>query len=170
MSKGFLFIIALVLCFLSFFETNAQSLLKNGKILKDLVIKFETESVGPPSKSHYKITIEANGTVWREAIAGFFAETSNLIKKNKLTKNTLRQLVSEFERIGFFNLDNDYSFKAGNCGDGLPIPHKAKVIISIRINGKTKKVSSVQSCVGDEGSNLENFDNLGKKISLAAFN
>lgn len=175
MSGKLLVILTLFLCFFS--EVGAQSLMKNGEIPQDLIIKLKRTG----RFENYTITIKANGECTFDGYAGLpksgsikggllttQAEQKNSIKSNsetgkKVNKVKLQELISEFEKIKFFEIGKSYPQETGVANY---ISDQSTEVISIQINGQIKEVSNY---LGDSGNRAEMLRNLGNKIKDARF-
>ncbi len=182
MSKRFIVIFALAFCFLTFSEVKAQSLLKTNKIPEDLVIKYwRGNAIG---WSEY--TIKSNGTISYNYYSNIpsnpdhSASLFELLGKNKkarkpklkdnLSKEQLKNLISEFEKAKFFNFTNNMLNNQDGCTNENVSSDPQTMSISIQINGKNKQVFSYAECNGSATSNAAKFIILGKKISEALKN
>ena len=158
MKKIIIFILAMF-CF-SFFapQIKSQSLLKGGKIPKDLIIKL-TRTVCFGTCPDYQLTIKSNGNVSFKG--GRFTQTKGIAKAT-ITQTNLKIIISEFEKANFFSLKNSYSETSDGCGEVAT--DNPSEIISIQINGKKKNVSHYFGCRMVAGNMLEKIINLGNKI------
>jgi hypothetical protein len=137
---------------------SAQTLLKDGKIPKDLVIKLErTACFG--TCPDYQLAVKSNGIITFKG--GTFTKTKGLTT-GKITSTDLKQIISEFEKTKFFELRNSYSEYSDGCGEVAT--DSPSEIISIQINGKKKTVSHYFGCRDVKGNVLERIISLGKKI------
>jgi hypothetical protein len=123
----------------------------------------------------YKLAIYADGTVIYEAIrhatAPMYVVKEKVKKrragKSKISQASIRQLISEFERINYFSLKDEY----GMSGGFGPAPTEdcpqmwtdhTSVYTSLTINGKTKKVAHYLGCKGNDAA--ENLARLEDRI------
>jgi len=176
MSKKFFVVLALILCFLTFSESKAQSVVKNGRIPEDLVIKYwKGSGIG-----WVEYTIKADGSVFYNSYsnlpsnpntAGFLElqnkknKTKKNELKNKLSKKQLKILISEFEQANFFGFPNRELNNQDGCPNGNISSDAVSISIFIQINGKTAHISSLAACKAIANTTAERFDNLGRKIS-----
>ena len=149
---------AFVFVFLFFSKSQAQTLLQNGEIPNDLVISLERTFCGGDCPT-YKLTVTADGVV-------NFTGEENTRKigssKSKISKDKLKQLVSEFERAEFFKFRDEY--ESGEICEQYATDFPSE-IISIQINGKNKKVSHNFGCWGEKAkAELTPLVDLGKNI------
>ena len=152
MKNVFLIIFTTVLCLLTFSETKAQSLLDNDKIPKDLKITLERFGCLGTCPA-YSLIIKADGSVL------FNRKNFNKAKgkfEDKITKEQIKQIISEFEKVNFFSFRNSYVTKDDGC-EKYP-PDGPSEQISIKIDGKRKTVYHVLGC----GKTV--IRNLGEKI------
>jgi hypothetical protein len=110
-------------------QISGQTLLKNNKIPKDLLITLKTEVWGWAQE----VKITANGS-WT-SIGGM---PRLAVKAIRIPPNTLRSLIAEFERIEFFRFGKDFPPDDGSETGSLS--DAGTQTISIRINGQTKEV------------------------------
>jgi hypothetical protein len=166
--------IALSLILSGFFALRipAQSFLKNGEIPGDLIITLKRAG----RFEDYVITIQSNGDWSFKGIAGLPVQLSPAgnfsrggkvaIKVNqtkaKLTKEALRALISEFDKIQFFKFGKD--FPAEDETTLYSVTSQPTETISIRINGQTKEVSNY---LGDFGKRAALLRDLAEKIRSA---
>lgn len=150
-------------------QISAQSFIKNGKIPDDLIITLKRTG----RFEEYVITIRANGDWSFKGYAGLplprpFAsilsgggKTAKKIDetKAKLTKETLRSLISELEKIQFFKFGKDFPPEDEEIRS--TISDQSTETISIRINGQTKEVSNY---LGDSGNRTATLRDLAERI------
>ncbi len=146
------------LLFLVFSKTEAQSLLRNGEIPKDLLITLE-RTVCYGSCPAYKLSIDFNGNV------GF--NGGNFTKKRgkaagKISQNQIKDMIAEFEKSDFFNLRDSYEEARDGCTEFET--DNPSEIISIQINGKKKRISHYFGCLKVDGNPTELVETLGVKI------
>jgi len=107
-------------------------------IPKDLKITLErTECFG--FCPVYKLTITADGAVVFEG-RRFVKQEGVTI--NSVSRERLKQLMAEFDRVKFFSLEDDYSEIRLSCPTDQP-----SAITSIRINGKSKTINHYLGCL-----------------------
>jgi hypothetical protein len=170
--------IALSLILSGFFalQVSAQSLLKNDEIPDDLMITLHRTG----RFEDYVITIQANGDWSFKGYAGLpvqrplasilslggktdkkIDETNKKIDdtKAKLTKETLKSLISEFEKIQFFKFGKDFPPEDEEIRTTLS--DQSTETISIRINGQTKEISNY---LGDSGNRTATLRDLAERI------
>src|SRR5215475_12263762 len=81
-------------------------------IPKDLMITLErTGCFG--ACPIYKLTITANGAVVFEGQR--FVKKERATEKSAISKERLKQLMAEFDRVKFFSMEDDYSSKRLSC-------------------------------------------------------
>ena len=85
--------------------------------------------------------------------------------KGSITKDQLKQLISEFEKINFFSLKDGYGKSWDyspdeNCPEIWTDASSAETTITM--NGKTKTVDHYHGCVGS--NTLENLTKLEDRI------
>lgn len=150
MKKGLLITFALILCVSVSLKTKAQTLLKDGKIPKDLEISLvRTACFG--SCPDYKLIVKADGSI--KFTGRRFTKTKGEAN-GKITQSQIKQLVNEFETANFFALQSSYS---------CVVDDSPSEIISIKLKDKTKMVRHLFGCEVN-GDALERIENLGKKI------
>jgi hypothetical protein len=152
------FLIAFAFLLLSFSQTRAQSLLQNGEIPSDLIITLERTFCGGDCPT-YKLTVTA------DRVVKFLGE-ENTIKigsaKSKISKEKLRQLIAEFQKSDFFKFRDEY--ESGEICEQYATDFPSE-IISIQINGKSKKVLHNFGCWGEKAKiELTPLVNLGENI------
>jgi Domain of unknown function (DUF6438) len=135
-------------------------------ISKDTLITLErTPCLG--SCPYYLLTISANGTVTFEP--KYYNEKIEIVtgkaEKKQISEDQLKQLITEFEKIDYFSLKDDYgvtiSYRPSeDCPEWSTDNPSAHT--SITINGKTKKVSHYY---GGRGKDIvEKLTNLKNRI------
>jgi Domain of unknown function (DUF6438) len=101
----------------------------------------------------YKLTIAADGVVVFEGRR--FVKQEGATIKSAITREQLKQLMAEFDRVKFFSLEDDYSEIRLSCPTDQP-----SAFTSIRINGKSKRINHYLGCrepkVPKELTELEN--------------
>lgn len=115
----------------------------------------------------YKLTIYSDGTVVflpksiRKDYKKGYKEVAGKIRKGRISQEQLGELISEFEKINFFALEDQYGstdYKPDkNCPEMWTDHSSAET--SITINGKTKTVNHYHGCQGsDLLRNLTQFE------------
>jgi Domain of unknown function (DUF6438) len=101
----------------------------------------------------YKLTITADGVVVFEGRR--FVKQEGATIKSAISREQLKQLIAEFDRVKFFSLEDDYSETRLSCPTDQP-----SAFTSIRINGKSKRINHYLGCsepkVPKELTELEN--------------
>ncbi len=161
MYRKFLVFVALALCFLTFSEIKAQSLLKNGEIPKDFSISF-SRFVCKENCPDYELLIQANGTV---EFGGRINTKVKGRRTSKITKEQIKRIILEFEKADFFALENSYASKK-ICP--VLFQNMASVFISIKIDGREKAIPHDLGCLETAESNSKIFPqklyHLGNRI------
>jgi hypothetical protein len=81
-----------------------------------------------------------------------------------ITAEDFNRLVSEFEKIKFFSLDDEYVPASKNCGPAATdLPYATT---SIQLKGKTKSVSHYQGCLNS--TVVHSLFDLDRKIDEIA--
>jgi Domain of unknown function (DUF6438) len=62
--------------------------------------------------------------------------------KSSVSRERLKQLMGEFDRVNYFSLEDDYSEIRLSCPTDQP-----SAITSIRINGKSKTINHYLGCL-----------------------
>jgi hypothetical protein len=107
-------------------------------IPQDLMITLErTECFG--FCPVYKLTITTDGAVIFEGRR--FVKQEGVTIKSAISKERLKQLMAEFDRVKFFSLEDDYSEIRLSCPTDQP-----SAITSIRINGRSKRINHYLGC------------------------
>ena len=88
----------------------------------------------------YKLTITADGAVVFEGRR--FVKQEGAQIKSSVSRERLKQLMAEFDRVNFFSLEDDYSEIRLSCPTDQP-----SAITSIRINGKSKTINHYLGCL-----------------------
>lgn len=186
MLKRILLIAALVVLG-SAFVTNAQSLLKNGKVPKDLAITLSmsgTIQFAP----HYTYTITSDGRVFYDLqqmglptpnasgvkLAKLKSKDGKVTKvkydvpkppklKEKLSQKQLKEIIRGFEESGFFLITDANKFDPALTETTL-IDHAQTKALSIAANGKIKNVEFFMGGNYGENSPVHNFLKLYDKI------
>ncbi len=163
-------------------QISAQSLPIKGKIPNDLIIKLSLSSTIEYS-SEYDLKITSDGKIYLTdrshnlpsgtSFSTLLGLTSGKNKKSKppklkdkLSKKQIKQILNEFEKSGFFEMNESYygdlTLKEGSC-----VNHAYTKGLSISMNGKTKSVAFFLGCSYGENSPLKSFLNLYDKIDKA---
>lgn len=171
----------IIIFFAAFSQMSAQSPLKDNKMPEDLIIKLTLSSTIQFS-SAYDLKVTSDGKVYLEDKSHNLPSGTNfstLLKldsgknkteklkapklKNKLSKKQIKQIISEFEKFGFFEMNESYygdpALREGSC-----VNHADTKGLSISANGKTKNVAFFLGCSYGENSALKSFLNLYDKI------
>ncbi len=175
-------ILGLVLCLSISLSATAQTATKNGRIPKDLVITLDLGGTTQYA-NYYSYKIVSDGKV-------FYKERSNALpaqkpfsellrlkgQKNpkkpelreKLSKRQIAQIINEFEKSGFYEME-DYYYGDKTLENGTCVNHALEKGLSVSINGKTKKVAFFLGCSYGEDSPLKSFlilyDKIEKELS-----
>lgn len=91
----------------------------------------------------YKVIISADGTVSFEGRQ--FVKTVGKAT-NSIQQDKLRGLLAEFDKIGYFDLKDNYEGRGDGCKQWMT--DNPSAITSIRINGRSKTVSHYYGCRG----------------------
>jgi len=89
----------------------------------------------------YTVTITADGSV---TFAGREYVKTKGTFKSTISRETLRQLIAEFEKVKYFSLHDRYEREEDGCPEVWT--DNPSAITSIRINGKTKSISHYYGC------------------------
>jgi acetamidase/formamidase len=109
----------------------------------------------------YKVTLRSDGTVTFDGAN--FVKTKGTAT-GKITPEDFNKLVSEFEKLKFFSLDDTYEPGSPACGPAATdLPY---VRTSIQMKGKTKSISHYQGCLNSEV--VRTLLNLDRKIDEIA--
>src|SRR5262245_50239604 len=119
-------------------------------IPQDLMITLErTECFG--SCPDYKLTVAADGAVVFEGRR--FVKREGATEKSAISREQLKQLIAEVDRVKFFSLEDNYE-----CAELWS--DNPTAFTSIRINGKSKTIKHYYGCRGPkvpkEFTELEN--------------
>ena len=168
-----------IIFFTAFSQIAAQSVLKDNKIPEDLIIKLSLSSTIQFS-SEYDLKITSDGKVYLDDRSHNLPSATNfsaLLKlnsgknknlkmprlKDKLSKEQIKRIITEFKKSGFFEMNESYygdpTLKEGTC-----VNHANTKGLSILANGKTKSVAFFLGCSYGENSPLKSFLNLYEKI------
>lgn len=174
-------VLAFAVCFSTISEVSSQSLFKDEKIPKDLLITYEEKGY-----NSYKLVIKSNGSVtyypisvntvkiegqevdtfiMSESDRKDFEESQKSEKKNKLSVDQLTQLISDFEKINFFFLPDKHSTADDGCIGPYVSGPNSENIISIQIAGQSRKIVYSSRCNSNITTDLKN---LVEKINEAA--
>jgi hypothetical protein len=85
----------------------------------------------------YSVSVDENGTVIYNGISGVKTRGERVLS---IPVTTVRDVVADFYRIGFFSLQDRYEVKKLPNGDYATVDHSNAMTISIDIDGKTKSV------------------------------
>ncbi|HEX8399034.1 MAG TPA: hypothetical protein VF644_16480 [Pyrinomonadaceae bacterium] len=166
---GIFYFIALAL------PISSQSILKDGKIPKDLFIVLSLSStIQFSSEYDYKITSDGKAffedrshNLPANPNSGALLHSKNKVKnpklRERLSQRQLSQLIRDFEKSGFFEMNEYYQGDPG-FKEGVCINHAQRKGLSISANGKTKSVAFFLGCGYGEKSPLHSFLNLYNKI------
>jgi hypothetical protein len=148
-----------VICFLSLISNaQTQTLLKNDEIPKDLEISLE-RTICFGSCPGYTLIIKANGDIIFDGKD--YTQTKGRVE-GKIKQEVLKQIIIEFEKANFFELNDYYADESNGCKEVWT--DNPSEIISIKINGKSKKVGHYFGCRKVEGNVLDRIINLGRRI------
>src|SRR5580765_3984419 len=92
--------------------------------------------------AQYVLTINSDGSV------AFDGKEETKVKgkaTGSISKEDLKELVAQFDKVKFFRLEDRYEF--GNCP--IKISDTPSATTTLRINGKTKTVRHYLGCVED---------------------
>jgi hypothetical protein len=121
---------------------SAQTVIPQ-KIPRDLKITLErTWCYG--SCPIYKLTITADGAVVFKGER--FVKQEGATKKSSISREGLKQLMAEFDRVKFFSLGDDYMYGSRVCAENWSDSPSA--FTSIMIDGKSKTVHHYHGCRG----------------------
>src|SRR5262249_32792035 len=112
-------------------------------IPQDLMITLE-RTVCFGGCPDYKLTITADGAVVFEGRHAVKQDGATI--KSAITRERLKQLMSEFDRVKFFSWEDDYTGDRRVCDDLWTDGSSA--FTSIRINGKSKTIKHYHGCRG----------------------
>jgi hypothetical protein len=107
----------------------------------------------------YKLTIKASGSVLFKG--GRYTAVKGAAR-SRVPRSSLGDLIKEFRNANFMSFADDYS--SGEICDGYMTDMPSE-IISIRMNGKTKRVNHYFGCAGKAvADKLKPLIELGKSI------
>ena len=92
----------------------------------------------------YKLTITADGAVVFNGRR--FVKQEGATVKSVISREGLKQLMAEFDRVKFFSLEDDYMDNPRVCAENWTDSPSA--FTSIRIDGKSKTVRHYHGCRG----------------------
>jgi Domain of unknown function (DUF6438) len=92
----------------------------------------------------YKLTITADGAVVFEGHQ--FVKQKGATIKSAISRERLKQLMAEFDRVKFFSLEDDYMNNPRVCAEYRT--DNPSAFTSIRIDGKSKTVRHYHGCGG----------------------
>jgi hypothetical protein len=175
--------IALSLIFGGFFvfQISAQTILKDGKIPKDLVITLSL-SGSIPFAAHYDLKITSDGKVYVENLSGGLPKNERGFNeilgipankkqktpkqpqlKDKLSKTQLKRIIANFENFGFFEISRYYTSLGQSNMNDCTMGHVERKGLSITVNGQTGKASFFK-CYTDENSPVKKLFELYAQI------
>ncbi len=108
----------------------------------------------------YKLTIFSDGTVAYEGISSVKKEG---MANGRISLKKLQDLVREFDKIHYFNLEDNYTPGNKVCPESMTDMPSA--ITSLTRNGKTKTITHYHGCRGLK--TLELLTQLENKIDAA---
>ncbi|MGI9035606.1 MAG: DUF6438 domain-containing protein [Pyrinomonadaceae bacterium] len=146
-----LFFLVIVLWLFAFSEVQAQTLLKEDKIPKDLSITLE-RTVCYGTCPDYKLNIQSDGTVNFEGRQ--YTKTQGKAA-GKITSAQLKQIISEFEKAKFFSLKEKYPDGKNSCP--IVATDMPSVVLSIKIDGKEKMIKHYLGCFKNSEPPFEIF-------------
>lgn len=119
----------------------------DSKIPEDLTITLERTGCYATANAcpTYKLTVKSDGAVTFE---GKDVTEAKGKVEDKISAEKVRQLVAEFQKADYFNLENSYNEK--NCP--LTITDRPNANTSIQINGKQKTIYHYLGCKGKDRS------------------
>lgn len=142
-------------------SNQAQTLSKSSSPIITLERRTDAFGVAPA----YTLSIYADGTVVYKAMphetAPIYRAKRNVKKRRRATSKVsqadIQQLISEFERINYFSLKDDYGMSGGfGPAPTEDCPEKRtdhpSAYTSLAINGKTKKVAHYHGCKGNDAA------------------
>jgi acetamidase/formamidase len=136
-----------------------KSIFLGGAIRKDAITMERGPCFG--TCPIYKVTIVADGTV---TFTGTNFVKTKGTATGRVKPEDFRMLVSEFEKLKYFSLDDKY--EPGTPGCGTAATDMPYVRTSIQLNGKAKGVSHYHGCRNSEV--LEALSALENKIDEIA--
>jgi len=129
---------------------SSQTVIPQG-IPQDLEITLErTECYGRCPA--YRLTITADGKVVFEGRR--FVKQEGTTIKSSISREGLKQLMAEFDRVKFFSLEDDYSNDLNRCPTDNP-----SAFTSIRINGESKIIKHYHGCREPKFKGLTELEN-----------
>ena len=108
----------------------------------------------------YKLTIFSDGAIAYEGISSVKKEGA---AKGRISLKKLQDLVREFDKINYFNLEDNYTPGNKVCPESMT--DMPSVITSLTRNGKTKTITHYHGCRGLK--TLELLTELENKIDAA---
>ncbi len=117
----------------------------DSKIPEDLIITLERTGcyAGKNVCPTYKLTVKSDGAVVFEGKD--VTEIKGKVE-DKISAEKVKQLVAEFQKADYFNLENSYDYK--NCPSTATDRPNANT--SIQINGKRKTIHHYLGCKGKD--------------------
>ena len=100
----------------------------------------------------YKLTITADGVVVFEGRR--FVKQEGATIRSAISKERLKQLMAEFDRVRFFSLETNYSNDLRRCMTDSP-----SAFTSIRINGKSKTIKHYRGCKEPKFKEITELEN-----------
>ena len=97
----------------------------------------------------YKLTIIADGTVTFEGRQN--VKVKGLVK-SRINRDDLRNLIAAFEAASYFSLNESYETQKDGCPEVWT--DNPSAITSIRMNGKTKRISHYYGCQAGGGTSI----------------
>jgi hypothetical protein len=114
-------------------------------------------------KPNYQVTVRADGTV---TFRGNKHTRVIGIAEGKISEDKVRELISAFEGMDYFKLNEAYEREKDGCP--MFITDRPYAYTSIQINGRKKTVTHYYGCVADNDSHFVVFPQalfeLEKKI------
>lgn len=142
-------------------QSNQSPVPEDTLITLERVALFDCPVCTP--KPNYKVTVRADGTV---IFRGNKHTRVIGTAKGKVSEDKIRELISAFEGVDYFKLNESYE----RAEDGCPmfLSDRPYAYTSIRIKGRKKTVSHYYGCVADDDSHSVVFPQalfeLEKKI------
>jgi hypothetical protein len=131
---------------------------------KDTLIELSRGPCWRDACSVYTVTIKGDGTVNLTGSKVTPSGKQELKGQGSISQARLRELVSEFERINFFTLKDEYKTEGPDCPNyGTDSP---TAFISIQVGGKSKSVKHYLGCMGTD--TLNDLNRLEEKIDEVA--
>ncbi|MGI8642198.1 MAG: hypothetical protein ACR2MG_19885 [Pyrinomonadaceae bacterium] len=147
---------------------------ESGKIPDDLSISYKTVYGG--GAGWRDLTIKADGRIYEKSYSNLPSNSNleNLLQsldkpkkselKDKLSKEQIKELISEFEKINF----SAFTYKVLNhldgCSNEVVTNHITTKHISIHINNKNMYASVYENCNAKTGTDAAKFEYIFAKI------